>query len=451
MRLSGTRVTAIASGKGFGNQLWDLAGTIPTLDLRLAENKSLVDATTGQQLVTFTRASSGTYVGADGLIKTAVTNEARFDHNPTTGESLGLLVEEQRANLLVRSEEFDNASWTTNKTAITVAADQALAPNGTTTAESLVPDSGITIGTGSTNTFIRQDITKAASAITYTLSFYAKAFGYTAIRIVQRDNASSSNFSAVTFSLSDGSILNGPTTAGTFTSASASTVALANGWYRCQLTFTTGTETANRILVVPAASTNTTTDGTSGIYIWGAQIEAGSFPTSYIPTTTATVTRSADVASITGTNFSSWYRQDEGTVFVEGQFVGGTASSFPRMATLTSANINNDGIAVTWTANTGILRGGITSGGVNTADLPAGPNKFAGSKFRCIIATSSLSAQFASDGALATEDTTITLPTCTQLLIAQPARFQPVANTTIRRLTYWPQRLPNSTLQEITQ
>jgi hypothetical protein len=138
-------------------------------------------------------------------------------------------------------------------------------------------------------------------------------------------------------------------------------------------------------------------------------------------------------------------------VFAEGQFVGGTASTFPRMATLTSANTNSDDIAVAWTANTGNLRGAITSGGVNTADLPAAPNKFAGSKFRCIIAASSVSAQFASDGTLSTEDATITLPTCTQLLIAQPARFQPAANTTIRRLTYWPARLPNEILQAVTQ
>jgi hypothetical protein len=53
------------------------------------------------------------------------------------------------------------------------------------------------------------------------------------------------------------------------------------------------------------------------IYFWGAQLEVGAFPTSYIPTTTSTVTRSADVASITGSNFSSWYRQDEGTMFIE--------------------------------------------------------------------------------------------------------------------------------------
>jgi hypothetical protein len=68
-------------------------------------------------------------------------------------------------------------------------------------------------------------------------------------------------------------------------------------------------------LAVPTADVSYTGDGTSGIYIWGAQIEAGAFPTSYIPTTTAAVTRSADAASMTGTNFSSWYRAAGGTLF----------------------------------------------------------------------------------------------------------------------------------------
>jgi hypothetical protein len=129
MRLSGTKTGAINQYRGLGNQLWDLAGNRPSLDLPFADNKSLVDATTGANLVDFTRASSGTYVDSEGVIRTATTNlllrseefyiwgaqleqsttvgeyipttstinsAPRFDHDPTTGESLGLLVEEQR-------------------------------------------------------------------------------------------------------------------------------------------------------------------------------------------------------------------------------------------------------------------------------------------------------------------------------------------------------------------
>lgn len=80
------------------NELWRRARAVPSLDLRFAENRSLVDATTGLDLVTFTRTHEGRFVGSNGLIQVAPANTPRFDHNPITGESLGLLVEEQRTN-----------------------------------------------------------------------------------------------------------------------------------------------------------------------------------------------------------------------------------------------------------------------------------------------------------------------------------------------------------------
>jgi hypothetical protein len=83
MRTLATKARAINQYNGLGNQLWDLAGNRPSLDLPFADNKSLVDATTGANLVDFTRASSGTYVDSEGVIRTATTN------------------------LLLRSEEFD--------------------------------------------------------------------------------------------------------------------------------------------------------------------------------------------------------------------------------------------------------------------------------------------------------------------------------------------------------
>ena len=132
--LAGVR-SALLPGAWARNDLWRRARAVPSLDLRFADTKSLADAVTGQSLVTFTRASTGTYVGSDGLIKTAAVNEARFDHNPSTGESLGLLVEEARTNLLTYSEQFDNAAWV--KSNSTVTANAGAAPNGTATADLL--------------------------------------------------------------------------------------------------------------------------------------------------------------------------------------------------------------------------------------------------------------------------------------------------------------------------
>ena len=94
----------VLAGPWVRNDLWRRARAVPSLDLRFADNKSLTDAVTGASLVTFTRASSGTYTDSAGVLQTAATDVPRFDHDPTTGESLGLLVEEQRTNLLLRSE-----------------------------------------------------------------------------------------------------------------------------------------------------------------------------------------------------------------------------------------------------------------------------------------------------------------------------------------------------------
>jgi hypothetical protein len=100
MRLSGTKTGAINQYRGLGNQLWDLAGNRPSLDLPFADNKSLVDATTGANLVDFTRASSGTYVDSEGVIRTATTN------------------------LLLQSEDLTVSPWSTVGS-VTVTADSS--------------------------------------------------------------------------------------------------------------------------------------------------------------------------------------------------------------------------------------------------------------------------------------------------------------------------------------
>ena len=140
-KLSDALLLDVSSGEiVMSNLLVPRAGVdlfkLASLDLNFSQYKALTDSVSGTNLITFSRASTGTYVDSDGLIKTAVADAPRFDHDPVTGESLGLLIEEERTNLFTYSEEFDDATWL--KSNATVTANDAVAPDGTSTADKLI-------------------------------------------------------------------------------------------------------------------------------------------------------------------------------------------------------------------------------------------------------------------------------------------------------------------------
>jgi hypothetical protein len=262
MRLLATRLAAIAYGRGLGDPLWDLAGVPPSLDQRFAESKSLIDAVSGQNLITFTRASGGTFVDSAGVIKTAAANVPRFTHNPVTGESLGLLVEEQRTNLLVRSEEFDQSPW--GPTRATISANAETAPNGTLTADKLVED------TTAANTHqITQSVASLASGVPYTASIFLKAAERTSALAIFSGTPFGNNGQFV--NLANGTLGN---VVGTL-DRPATIEAYPNGWYRVSITRTTTGSGTGGITVRTAVVNSSTTDGdgTSGLFLWGAQLE----------------------------------------------------------------------------------------------------------------------------------------------------------------------------------
>ena len=439
MRGSAAFRVAVAPGGALAgpwvqNSLWTAAHAVPSLDLRFADNKSLVDATTGASLVTFTRASTGTFVDSDGVLRTATTNEARFDHNPTTGESLGLLVEEARTNLLLRSEEFESASWINLNT--TESSNVAVAPNGTLTADKLIENSGAG--------FKSIDQVLAISALTYTFSIYAKAVERSIVQLLWSGGAST-NFA--NFNLATGTV-----TAGTYTSATITPA--GSGWFRLSITSALAAGTYSGIVSLQTNASATraasyTGDGTSGFFIWGAQMEAGAFPTSYIPTTTATATRAADVASITGTAFSSWYRQDEGTVFAE--WVKNGSSNFQTMAAFSDGTSNNL-IALTHGsgAPTNNARFDVNTGGVSQVTLVLVTGSVVGTSYKNTGTYKVNDFAAASNGGSPLTDTSGSIPTTSQLTIGanSGAGF---LNGTIKRLAFWPVRLANNTLQAISQ
>ena len=426
-----SRRAALAPGAWVRNELWRRARAMPSLDLQFADRKSLRNQVTGADLVTFTRASSGTYVDSQGVIKTAVTNEPRFDHNPTTGESLGLLVEEQRTNLLLRSEEFDNASWALG--AATVTANAIAAPSGSLAADQLIET------TATANHEVSQSFTPSANT-SYTLSCYLKAA--TASTCGLRFSAGL-NGSGVICSVD----LVAKTATVTNGTGTATIVTLADGWFRVSLTATASASPSNTFAYV-FRSLGVAGSTSNSIYLWGAQVEAGAFPTSYIPTTTAAVTRSADVASITGTAFSSWYRQDEGTVFSQGLIPPGLAN-FPTLNNASDGTTNNQ-----WSqyAYTNGLYANLKTGGVTQGDPGVTGSPTAYSSYKLSTGLSVNNLQTAWNGSLGTNDPSASMPTSlNQLRLGAAATGAAFINTTIARLTYWPARLPNNVLQEITR
>ena len=427
MRALGASRTSVVPGGALAggwtrNPLWKTARAVPSLDLRFADNKTLGDAVGGNSLVTFTRASSGTFTGSDGLIQAATTNESRFDHNPTTGESLGLLVEEARTNLSLRSENFSNAYWV--KTSCTITPDESTAPDGTLTAD-------LWTNTASPGT-IENSITKDATARTYTASLWVK--GTTTQFTVTLDDGTTVNRGRVQFNLSTnatGSIFND----GIFTGTSGTLTRFSDGWVR--LTVTTTTSTGITIRLRPFFSTTSAT-----VRVWGAQVEEGAFATSYISTTSATATRAADVASITGSNFSSWYNQTEGTLFAD-------ASAPSTNANICAISNNTNSERILFDTGTNTKRLTVTNGGTQQANITR-PYTF-GTVTKTSAAFVLNSFQLADSGSLGTEDTTGTMPSVDRLNIGASAAGTLPINGTIKRLTYWPVRLANTTLQQITQ
>lgn len=371
-------------------------------------------------------------------LRTAAAGVARYDHNPTTGESQGLLIEEQRANLLTYSEQFDNAAWT--KGNASASSNVIVAPDGTLTGDKLVEDTATTV-----HYFYRTAIVAASTA--YSISIYAKAAERSRFQIAGAAGAWGATNTA-TFDVSSGTVVS-------FSGwSSASITLVGNGWYRCVVNGTTAASptSAQYIQLVAIASGTTqsyTGDGYSGIYLWGAQQEAGAFATSYIPTVASSVTRAADSASMTGTNFSSWYRADEGTMYAE-YAIAGFNPAAANAAFSVSDNSTSNFIVGRITAPN-VVDFSVRVLGVNQANITASNTATANTflKFAGAYKVNDFAAS--ANGLTAVTDTSGTVPTVDRALIGATgnATTNPL-NGRIRKLAYYPWRLTNAQLQALT-
>jgi hypothetical protein len=360
------------------------------------------------------------------------------DYIPTTASPAGnatlrgLLIEEQRTNVLLHSADLTQAAWT--KSALTLTSNAAVAPDGTLTADLVVDDA-----TAAQHFFAQNfDVT---NGIAYTVSFYVKAAGKTQCVYTWSTASSSFASSVVTFNLS-------AVTASVVGAGSATIAAVGNGWYRCTTTNTaTATVISSQVYFSLTGLGSYTGDGTTGVYYWGMQTETGAFATSYIPTTTASVTRAVDSAIVTGANFSSLWNASNGTLFAEA-----TPSSAPAsdgVVRFVAAAYDNVGY-------TNAIRIERLSGAWRLVKTVSGASVVASGTWNSDQAGKLAFAYFSSDSAAvfnagAPSAVSGSLPTgLTELGIGGNSGGGNNWCGHIRRLRYYPRRLPNMRLQGLT-
>jgi hypothetical protein len=256
--------------------------------------------TTGkaQDLITFTRSTTGTYLGSDGLLKSAAINEARIEYD-ASGNCLGLLVEEARTNLFRYSQEFSNVEHSL------ITTDNAtVSPDGTQNASLCIPTSA--------NVEHYIDDQNVIAGTDYAMSCFAK---YGSGSYLLSFRGSGIGGVPPQFNLQTGTVVNeGASSVWSNTKIED----VGNGWYKCSSVGNPNTTTPLRFQLIPSAGAVSFTGDGTGHYIWGIQVEQKSFPTSYIPTSGSTVTRAADVASLAVSEFG--YNQDQFSVVVESDF-----------------------------------------------------------------------------------------------------------------------------------
>jgi len=260
-------------------------------------------------MITFTRASTGTYLDSDGVLKSATTNTPRVEYD-YQGNRLGLLVEEARTNLITHQTH----NFTGSISATDEANTEVAAPTGIIDGLKITPTANLGTHT------VYYPGSSDASVQSYTSSVYVKQGNATHAQLIFGTNSANDGIAVILdFSTGDYTIDN----AGTgYTLLSAGAENVGNGWYRLHVAMDATATASYTYVGVSNGSRSWTATGAEYIYAWGGQREAGSFPTSYIPTSGATATRAADVASIGVGAFG--YNKGAGTVVLTADWYPGS-------------------------------------------------------------------------------------------------------------------------------
>lgn len=390
--------------------------------------------------VTFTRSgNTATVINSSGLVATVLADVPRFNFNPLTLECEGLLIEESRNNTFLYSEDFSQAGFWVIAGILAFGSgsvvDDEISPDGNQTADLIVQNTS-----AGTHSIASNLTTNFVSGTTYTQSYFVKAAGTTKIQLDWRSNFFPAN-RGVVFDLV-------AKTATPQANATGSITEFANGWFRITATCTatsTGTAATDTFLFLlnAAGSASFTGDGISGVYLWGAQLEETNSPTSYIPTVASTVTRNADVATMTGTNFSDWYSAGAGGVVV--RVLPSTVSGTRPALQFDDATADE---IIALRGNTTNPELVIVDGGSPQAQIDAGTIA-ANTAYNLGAAWNTDNCAAAVNGGAAVTDTSATIPTVTQARLGSDGTNY--LNGNIQTLRYWPQRIINAEVQAFSK
>ena len=410
-------------------------GRNPTLDLQFAGATSL------DNRITFARASTATYFDQLGVLQSASNDVARFDYDPSTLAPRGLLIEEQRTNS-IRNNTMQGA----------------VAPSTPPTNWGLsATTNGISqaiIGTGTENGIAYIDIQISGTASATATHTPVNFDGFTQIVASSGQAWSGSSFLKITggsltnFTLCALRIRQG-TAAGAFVASTDTNVSNytdnLNG-NRQTVVLSSAAATTERVTLLIQVGYNSGSAVDITLRIGLPQLELGAFATSVIPTTTTALTRSADDASMTGTNFSDWFNAAEGTLFVEGS-TAATAETYifaDMNSGVTNNYIRQSTVGAGTTTQFVVQVTGSTTASPGVAVTLGSSRKMAGAYILDSV-------QQAVNGTLGTEDTNAAIPTgLSQMNLGSRANLSNNSQVWLARIAYYPTRLPDATLQALT-
>lgn len=396
------------------------------------------------------RATVGSFIGSNGLIQSAAINVARVQYNPLNLTLAGkLLLESAATNLLTYSEQFDNAAWASGAATGTIAANAGVAPDGATTADLLEDTDASDIKYYDQITAVPND------TLTRVVSMYVK-------------QGTAARTSLIAYLLGGTAPLDGGyyvditwATLALNTNCGGHVTSIGNGWYRldCKIANNGTGNTALYSRIAPAGILGGSA-ATGSAYAWGAQAELGVYPTSYIATTTTATTRASDLSSsaqtaraadgaqMSGANFSSWYRQDEGSILFCGDLAPGVDAIEQELFSISDSTNANRHYDVRF--SDGSVQSVVASGGVSQFGSTTNTGKGAQS----IKVASGLQAKnFASstNGATVQTNTAGIMPVTSMNGLAIGMHHSAVAqlNGHVSCIAYYPKRLTNAELQAL--